>query len=167
VGEIPERVRVESNHRARLRRALLYSPELRTLGRRTGLECARGRPTGLEPAPTRATTGRSVLLSYSLHAWVHRRVGALEAWATEPSGPMRSRTSISGPSGRRLYRISYRTRSRATSGDGGDRTRITAVQTPRSPVELHPHERAGQESNLHETRVRTSRLTSRATGPIR
>jgi hypothetical protein len=131
--EIPQRVRVESNHRARLRRALLLSPELQTPGDGREPKPVRGRPTGLEPVLTRATTGRSVLLSYRLHAiGAHRRAGA--------SGPMRSRTSISGSSDRRLYRISYRTRSSATSGDGGGRTRIPAVQTPRSPVELHPRE---------------------------
>src|SRR5215216_864853 len=35
--KLPERVRVESNHRARLPRASLYSPELRTLGCETGV----------------------------------------------------------------------------------------------------------------------------------
>jgi hypothetical protein len=38
ITSLQERVRVESNHRARLRRASLYSPELRTLGCRTGVE---------------------------------------------------------------------------------------------------------------------------------
>lgn len=101
--------------------------------------------TGIHPGHNRALC--PVKLRSPCNAWVRRGAGALNAWGTKPSGPMRSRTSISGSSGRRLYRISYRTRSRATSGDGGDRTRIPAVQTPCSPVELHPHKesRAGIE----------------------
>jgi hypothetical protein len=66
-GTSLERVRVESNHRARLRRASLFSPELRTLSVAREPHPNQGRPAGLEPAHTRATTERSVQLSYSLH----------------------------------------------------------------------------------------------------
>src|SRR5215210_708873 len=56
--ELPERVRVESNHRARLRRASLYSPELRTLRCRTGVEPDPGETgrarTGTYPGHNRA-----------------------------------------------------------------------------------------------------------------